>query len=443
MKVEIKNTTFCKAVDEHTRRKLTRLLRYKQVWFRQGEYCKIKESRFASFVDSRSGFFLAGFMPRILRKYPALQIERKKAAELLPVKDEPSLLGIKLRGDQLKAVKAAVSKQRGVIKFATASGKTVIAAGIISCFDTSTVFLAHSKEIVGQTYERLKEYGFDTGIMTGEQKINCEAKVLCATIQTYIKAVDIAEPDVVIVDESHHVQKIKGQYGKLLSKLKSPVKIGLTGTLPKDRFGKLCLEGLIGPVIARLTIQEGIEKNILSLPKITLLSVTKLRGMGGLPYHKMRDKGITNNSVRNDLIVREVSQRVLKNKSCLIIVNEIEHGDNLNSAFTACDFKAIFLQGKTQGVIRQRAKKELIKKDSLCVITTNIWNEGVDIPTLDVVVLAFGGKASTRTIQAIGRGLRRTTEKDRVEIIDFLDPYRYLAEHLVARLQIYKKEKLF
>lgn len=439
MKIEVVNSIWAKAIDNEARGKIYKLLRYKKTWFKQGQYGKIKQSRLASFVDSRSGFFLAGFLPKVVKHFPQAEIGGKMFYDLEA--SVPALAAITFRSDQVKAIKAAVQKQRGVIRFATASGKTVIAAGIISCFkNRDAIFLAHSKDIVNQTYERFKEYGFNTGILTGDRKENLEATVLCATYQTYIKQKKIILPDVVIVDEAHHVNSTGSQYGKILTSFDVPIRIGLTGTLPNSKEGKLALEGLIGPVIARLSISEGVKKGLLSLPKITLFPVKKIKRFTDLrQYYEIREHAIVNNRMRNRLIARAVKRRVEKKKSCLIIVNEINHGDNLKKELEGV---AIFLQGKTPAQNRNKAKQELIGKKQLAVITTNIWNEGVDIPTLDCVVIAFGGKANTRTIQALGRGLRRTEKKKRVEIIDFLDPYRYLAEHVVARLTIYKKEKL-
>ena len=446
MKVEVVNSVWCKAIDDEERRRITKLLKYEKVWFKQGKYCKIEKSRLASFVDGRSGFFLCGFLSRVVRLYPKVKLSGKIGYD--PYAEVPEIAKVTFRKDQLKAIKKAVLKQRGVIQFATASGKTVIAAGIISCFNSNykAVFLAHSKDIVNQTYERFKEYGFNTGILIGDRKENINTcNVLCATYQTFVKYTD-RPVDILFIDECHHVNSISSQYGKILTEVNVSIRIGLTGTLPNSKEGKLSLEGLIGPVIAKLTIQEGIGKDILSQPKITLLPVRNVKRLREFrQYFKLRDKAIVNNRGRNMLIARAVAGRAVKGKSCLIIVNEIKHGEVLlqliNSRATMGG-RVKFLLGKTPSQARDKAKQALINKKLLVVITTNIWNEGVDIPTLDVVVMAFGGKANTRTLQAIGRGLRRTKDKERVEIIDFLDPYRYLAEHVVARLNIYKKEGL-
>ena len=445
MKVEIINTTFCKAVDDDARRKVARLLRYRHTWFTRGRYSKVRHTRLLSFMEEQSGFFLSGFLPRIRRKYPDLQIVKEPFLDILPPEfDHPSIKGITFRADQLRAIRAATDKGRGVIKFATASGKTVIAAGIISCFNQQTIFLAHRTEIVTQTWERFKEYGFEVGILTGTKKKELGAKVLCATIQSYsralLKGVVSSGAGVVIIDEAHHVNSNDCQYAGFLSSSTALVKIGLTGTKPNDRKGRLAMEGYIGPVIATLTIREGIEKKILSKPKITLLPVPKLGTVSrSKKYFEIYDLAVVYNQIRNDLIMREVKARVDLGKSCLIIVDKIKHGEKL---LERGEGFAKFLQGATAGKVREKVKKELSDKKTLCVITTNIWGEGIDLPSLNVIVLAFCGKAATKTVQTVGRVLRTTVDKKQVEIIDFLDPYKFLAEHLVQRLTIYIKEGL-
>jgi len=450
MRIEIINSILCKVADRdrEVRRKVEKLLQYKYTWFKKQGYAQVKHTRLYSFFDIDSGIFLAGFLPRVLRKFPSAEIEKSKPfADILPTKhDKPSLVGIDFRDNQLRAINRIVDGQRGVVKFATAGGKTIIAGGVISRFDVSTVFLCNTVDIITQTWERFKEYGLDVGILTGSKKKGLESKVICATIQTYIKYLrggKVAPPRVVLIDECHHIQNIKGQYAELLQSLQSPVRIGFTGTLPNSRYGKLCLEGLVGPVISRLSIVEGIKEGFLSQPKITLIPVPKDKHVVKYSrYYDIKDYGVIYNVNRNNLIISEVKKRVAAKKSCLIIVEEIRHGEKIFEAFSGSGIEAIFLQGKSSGKVREEVKQQLIDKKNWCVITTKIWNEGVDIPSLDVVVLGFVGKATSRSLQAIGRGLRRTEEKDRVEIIDFLDPYKFLASHLVLRLTTYVKEGL-
>jgi superfamily II DNA or RNA helicase len=220
----------------------------------------------------------------------------------------------------------------------------------------------------------------------------------------------------------------------------APIKLGFTATLPDDQEGILALEGIVGPVIGELTIQEATGLGIMAEPFITFINTPYNVDIGEYRrYRELYTQGIVNNRTRNGLLVKAVSERIRKGLTCLIMVKEIEHGENIKQAAELAGVPITFMHGGTKGYIRNNVRKMLNDKEIKCVITTDIWREGVDIPTLNVVVNACGGKSEIGTLQAIGRGARRTEEKDRVEIIDFLDPYRYLAEHTVRRLQIYKQ----
>ena len=80
-----------------------------------------------------------------------------------------------------------------------------------------------------------------------------------------------------------------------------------------------------------------------------------------------------------------------------------------------------------------------------CAIVTRIWREGINIKSLGSIILAKGGKGSEEsggweaTLQTIGRCLRKCEGKEYAVVVDILDPYRYLAEHTIERMQVYVK----
>jgi superfamily II DNA or RNA helicase len=115
------------------------------------------------------------------------------------------------------------------------------------------------------------------------------------------------------------------------------------------------------------------------------------------------------------------------------MVNKIEHGENISKLG---NFR--FIRGATSQDSRDLAKKALISKRLKVLITTCIWREGINIPSLDVVVNAGGGKSEIATLQQIGRGLRKTDEKSTVTIVDFFDPsHNYLISHFGERITLY------
>ena len=120
------------------------------------------------------------------------------------------------------------------------------------------------------------------------------------------------------------------------------------------------------------------------------------------------------------------------------MIKEIDHGGNLMEVAKIMGLKDIlFIQGATKGEQRKEVKRALQSKEVKAVIVTVIWREGVNIPSLDCVVNAMGGKSEIATLQAIGRGLRTYKEKKEVEIVDFVDCHKYLSQHFTMRLSIY------
>ena len=123
----------------------------------------------------------------------------------------------------------------------------------------------------------------------------------------------------------------------------------------------------------------------------------------------------------------------------LIFVTQIEHGlilvDLLEEQLNC---KVPFIRGEMPEEQRTKVKKGLISNRINVVISTTSWREGVNVPSLSAVVLGGGGKSEIQTLQGIGRGLRKTKDKDEVIIVDFLDlTHFHLIRQTGERLGIY------
>jgi DNA repair protein RadD len=101
------------------------------------------------------------------------------------------------------------------------------------------------------------------------------------------------------------------------------------------------------------------------------------------------------------------------------------------------DTDSQIVTGATDNNLREEIKTTLKNKDILCVIVTSVWREGINIPSLDCVINAVGGKSDIMVLQNVGRGLRTDEGKEEILIVDFLDPYQFLAQHSIERLRIY------
>lgn len=420
-----------------------KLLSYPDFIFRtvydekQKRYRKKRQDFYASFVN-KEGIFPAGLVSRILKNYkisltnPFMNIQEQKS--LVEPKD------IVLREDQTRIVKQCLQDKRGMIESPTGSGKTVLAASLIHSFKVPTIFLVHTVTLRQQTYSEFQRLGLDPLLYAGNsQSLEKGHPTYISTIQTFCKAQDFSPFDMVIVDEVHHVSSKDTVYYKTLSQMPAIYRFGFTATIPKDLKHLMSMEAMIGPVIGKFSLEEGIDKGILAKPKIKLLKSTFSQDVKDLKkYQEVYQAGIIRNYSRNSLIMHEIKNLSEQNKTSLIIVNKIEHGLLLEKIGKRLNLKIEFVQGKTSGEDREILRNRLHNKELDCVIATTVWKEGVNIPSLDCIVNAGGGKSEIAVLQNIGRGLRTTENKTEVTVIDIFDQsHHYLINHFGERICLY------
>lgn len=442
--IEVQNTIYCKILKG--RELLRTFLGYRTQTYRPGQYRAIRKE-YRKSVITRGGLFHLGHL-RGVRKYCKKKKHKLKITNNVKLPKlkyiPPKLKGITLRPDQLRAVKAVHKFSRGQIVAPTGTGKTIVAGAVISSYpDCKALFLAHTKDLVEQTIEEFKSFDIGSvGRATGEGEKDFDRKITVATMQTFVKNIKKhgAKYDMIIIDEGHRISKPKGSYGKILSICPAPIKLSFTATPQQDPEPMMTARGLIGPIIAELTWKEGVELDILARPKLKLVKIpVDLNVKDIRNYQDVYNQGIVYNNARNKAIFKEVKEFIERGESVLLLVTIVEHGKVLSKlGERLLKMKIPFVYGNTPGDIRKKTKTKLMKKEILVVIASVIWNEGVNIPTLNGIINASGGKKEEAVLQKIGRGLRRTKEKDRVTIIDFFDPsHPTLVEHFGTRLCLY------
>lgn len=434
----------------------------KEVWI-QTRWKKEKKIKTMYLIDwddeNKVSYFLTGFIPRVFEYLKKKKISFKYEDKSETVEyDDPKNLGLDYRDYQFDAIHAGIDKGRGVIKAATGTGKTIIMGGIISAFSHENILiLADKRDIIIQTAKKLDEEFKIKGV-TEYRKGKKESRIMCSTIQTFNKVVHQFKDyfDVVLIDEGHHVSSFNGMYSNTIENLNAPVKLAFTATMPVKSEAKMALEGLVGPQIFDYTIYEAIKDGHLSKPKMKFVKsypikqkyLFDVKAVPSDDKNKVPSKfrvvywnGVVVNEARNIQIALEAANFVDKNKSVLINVVFTEHGNRLMDTFDRLGYKAVFIYGKTKTEERERVKEQFKKKKIKLVIASTIWKEGVDIPSIDVCINAAGYKAEIGIIQSIGRGLRKTKNKNKVVIIDMDDSdiHRYLEDHFNKRMKIYKE----
>jgi superfamily II DNA or RNA helicase len=448
MKIEIVNTIESRTDDQGAKH-LAAILFYTSSYWRKGQWgMKRYEYQKPLIKRAKDGYsyFLTGFVPRIRKQFPSATITTMFTEPNDKFKT-PTLAGITFRPDQHKLMNHAIAHKRGLVQSPTGSGKTILQLGIISAMprEFCCLILAHTKDIVTQTYEELCKFGFKAKtqmIMEGHRP-PLTKPIVVATIQTFTKySVDdyMTYFDMVMVDEGHHISNFDGPYYQVLSTLLAPYRFAFTATRSPNKEAEMALEGLMGPVVAKLTINAAASLNIIAKPKLRLIKLPENFNIRQTckSYDEVVRHGIVGSVARTEKICNLVENGVKHGKVTLVMVNQIEHGNKIQAELKARGLDIPFVQGVTDGLERVRIKNALISKKLLAAICTSVWGEGVNIISINTIILAHLGKSELKTLQNIGRGLRRSDDKDTVTIVDFFDnSHPHLVRHFGERLCLY------
>ena len=152
-------------------------------------------------------------------------------------------------------------------------------------------------------------------------------------------------------------------------------------------------------------------------------------------YSFFYDEFITNYTERNDVVKKIVDDN--KDKKILILVKLIEHGEKLQTMIPGSKY----LHGSTKKTEREEMFNNFKNGNTNVLIATiSIFAEGVDIPSLNMVVNASANKGNVKTIQVLGRVLRLLEGKENAFYIDFLDEIGFFKVASLARMKILRQE---
>ncbi len=402
------------------------------------------EDKIESLID-KNGKFFTGYIARV-KKYLSeknIPYEIENNSERLKPDNEPIIKGKILREDQKRLVEAAIKNQRGVLISPTGSGKTLIAGSIISCFkNKKTLFLVSTKSLLKQAADDFKEYGLKNITMIGDTQKDLSGDIVVSTRQSFIKwdfniVADLF--DIVLLDECHELTEKKTQYAEILSKLLAPIRIGLTATFPSKIESQIVIEAYLGEVVGEFTEEEAREKDIIADTKVIIRKTSFDSDVADLSaYKRVYNLGVVNNQSYNLQIIKEAKYWVEQDKSVLIFIIETDQGRLLQKFAKENNIECEFVYGDTKSDIREKVKADLKTKKLKCVICSTIWVQGINIPSLDVIINAAGGKSERIIRQLRGRGVRTCEGKDRLIYVDFFNPsHSSLIKHFGERICLY------
>ena len=449
MKITIHDPTFCQT-DQPKSLRINELSFKKEFYKKEAHYGKMKRHEYYEFLINSKGFFLTGLLPRILQYCKDNKIDFEiisgpgnLSSEVPLEPDEISSL-FKLRDDQKILVTSALNTNRGVITAPMGTGKTVLIAAIISAFSRAKVlFLCHTLTLLKQTQKEFDNYNLkDSSIISGANKNTNNSKIIVSTVQSFSKPELLNNLynkfDIVFIDECHHVSTAHGLYAQTLTRLTAPRRYGFTATIPTGAEAKFSLEGLVGPIIGNFSINEAIDQEILAIPKIELLPIPTCPGIKDLyRYNDIYTTAIVEYRKRNRIIIEKAITLNSEGKSVLVYITKIEHGERLMEIADLLKTPFVFVRGELDSETREKIRLALDDKKILNAVATTVWSEGVNIPSLDCILFAGGGKSELALLQKLGRALRKTKQKTEATIIFPLDSGKYLSEHCISGLKTF------
>lgn len=341
------------------------------------------------------------------------------------------------RGAQIEALYALNNLRqdggiKGIVQAATGIGKTFLAAFDSQGFDR-VLFVAHRKEILEQAAKSFRCIRPDktAGFFMSEYKEN-DTDFVFASVATlgqpeYLnsKYFDKEDFDYIVIDEFHHA--VNKQYKNIIEYFKPKFLLGLTAT-PERMDGRDIFALCDYNVPYEINLAEGINKGMLAPFRYYGIyddtDYKKIEYNQGHYNIKSLNAAYIANTRRTDLIFMHYSKH--KRKRALGFCCSREHAEMMAKEFCKRGVKAASVYSGSQGryaVDREKALMELKTGILEVIFSVDMFNEGVDVKSIDLVMFLRPTESPVVFMQQLGRGLRIDKGKQYLVVLDFIGNY--------------------
>ena len=341
------------------------------------------------------------------------------------------------RGAQIEALCAlencrAEGANKGLVQAATGVGKTYLAA-----FDSrefrSVLYVAHRREILDQAAQSFRNVrkSDDFGFFDGNDKCH-DRSVIFASVATLGRSEYLNEKyfsrdqfDYVVIDEFHHA--VTAQYRRIVEYFQPQFLLGLTAT-PDRMDGKNIYELCDYNVPYELSLKDAINKGMLVPFRYYGIyddtDYSRIHRVRGKYDEKELNETYIGNVHRHDLIFKNYmkygSERALG--FCCSRV----HAEEMAGEFSRRGIPSVAVYSDAAGeysMDREEAVRKLKSGEIRVIFSVDMFNEGVDIPDVDMVMFLRPTESPIVFLQQLGRGLRKSKGKEYLIVLDFIGNY--------------------
>ncbi|PZL75683.1 DUF3427 domain-containing protein [Enterococcus plantarum] len=321
-----------------------------------------------------------------------------------------------------------LEKTKAMVVSATGTGKTYLSAFDVKVYQPEKfLFIVHQEQILKKAKDQfIKILGEDEekfGILSGNSKVTDE-KYVFATIQTLSKDETLQKFakdtfDYILIDEVHHAGA--KTYQKVIDYFEPNFLLGMTAT-PERTDGYNIYEMFDYNVAYEIRLQEALKENMLC--PFHYFGITDIQVDG-----KTIDDKSSFNQLVSDKRINYIIEKIDYYGHCgdkvrgLIFCGTKKEAHELEQKFNNRGFHTKALTGDHKIDERDRVIAQLEAGKLDYIITVDIFNEGIDIPSVNQVVMLRKTESSIIFTQQLGRGLRKAKNKDFVTIIDFIGNY--------------------
>ena len=379
-----------------------------------------------------------------------LEIDREVKELFKGCPIEPKFdLNLEPRPYQKESVEIALKYSKGIIRSATASGKSLAISYIIkNILDNRNLtkvqralVVVPSTNLVEQFRNDMIDYGLPEqyiGRVYSDYK-EWNNAIVISTWQTLKNNHDKISLYMALIGDECHQNKAH-ELKAIFSKSNAIYRIGFTGTLPNHITDLYNIKSFIGPVLKEYPSGLLAEQGYIAKCNVKIINIDYPIGTIANYYKEIKEE-IFNDERRLEILSELINSI---DHNVLILVSYINEGDKLLKLLNRKTKKeVVFLSGKDKTEIREEWRKKMINGNNIALIATyGIFQQGINIPNLKYAVLASPTKSKIRTLQSVGRTLRNHENKEDGAIIyDILDNVKFLKKHGEKRIEYYKSEK--